>query len=396
MHRYTSRAHLAMVAALVLVCTGITAGPGAATIEPQPHCGSVLTHSIVLTRDLTGCPDNGLVIGADNVTLDLHGHTVGGDGTLQDQCPGDQPCDVGIDNSAGHTHLTVRGGSVRDFALGVLLVGADHNDLRQLSVTRSFFGGIIVVNSSGTRVMSSTVADNGLTTDGAGIFLFTSRDSRIRSNRLTGNGDAGLVALSQSDNNTIADNTVADNTNAGIVVDGTGNEVRRNGVARNGDGIIVTGDGNRIRRNQVVDAVGCLDGGCGFGISLEGGSGNTVADNDVLRAQKVGIRVDAFTGPATGTVIRGNRVEDAGVHDIAVDFEHVGPVTHTLVLANVAIRAGDDGIHVDSAATTVTRNIAEHNTDLGIDAVPGVTDGGGNHASGNGNPLECVNITCRP
>jgi hypothetical protein len=35
-----------------------------------------------------------------------------GDGTLQDPCPADQPCDVGIDNSAGHNRVTIRGGSV--------------------------------------------------------------------------------------------------------------------------------------------------------------------------------------------------------------------------------------------------------------------------------------------
>jgi parallel beta-helix repeat protein len=395
MHPHTTRARLALVAILALTCTGVTAGPGAAAVGPQPHCGSVLTRSTVLTRDLTGCPSNGLVIGADNVTLDLNGHEVDGDGTLQDACPGDQPCDVGIDNSAGHARVTVRGGSVGDFATGVLLVGADQNDLRKLSVTRSFFAGIVVVNSSGTRVMSSTAAGNGLTTDSAGIVLFTSRDSRIQGNRLSGNGDAGLFA-GHADNNLIADNTLADNTNAGIGLDGSGHDVSRNRVARNGDGIIVTGDGNRIRNIQVLDAVGCSDGGCGFGVSLEGGIGNTVSGNVVLRAHKVAIRVDAFTGSAAGTVIRGNLVRDAGVHGIAVDFEHVGPVTDTLVIANIALRAGNDGIHVDSASTKVTRNIAERNADLGIDAVPGVTDGGGNRATGNGNPLECVNISCGP
>src|SRR4029079_3523426 len=91
---------------------------------------------------------------------------------------------------------------------------------------------------------------------------------------------------------------------------------------------------------------------------------------------------------AEATPTRGNFVRDAGVHGIAVDFEHVGPVTDTLLIANVALRAGDDGIHVDSASTTITRNTAVHNTDLGIDAVPGTTDGGGNRATDNGNPLE--------
>jgi hypothetical protein len=35
------------------------------------------------------------------------------------------------------------------------------------------------------------------------------------------------------------------------------------------------------------------------------------------------------------------------------------------------------------------------NADLGIEAL-GVTDGGGNRANGNGNPLECVGVACTP
>ena len=31
---------------------------------------------------------------------------------------------------------------------------------------------------------------------------------------------------------------------------------------------------------------------------------------------------------------------------------------------------------------------------LGIEAVAGVTDGGGNKAAGNGNPLQCTNVRC--
>jgi len=36
-----------------------------------------------------------------------------------------------------------------------------------------------------------------------------------------------------------------------------------------------------------------------------------------------------------------------------------------------------------------------HNDDLGIDSVRGVIDGGGNKASGNGDPRQCTHIACR-
>ena len=42
----------------------------------------------------------------------------------------------------------------------------------------------------------------------------------------------------------------------------------------------------------------------------------------------------------------------------------------------------------------VTANTAHDNIDLGIEAVPGVVDGGGNSASCNGNPLQCTNVFC--
>jgi hypothetical protein len=34
------------------------------------------------------------------------------------------------------------------------------------------------------------------------------------------------------------------------------------------------------------------------------------------------------------------------------------------------------------------------NGDLGIEAVLGVIDGGGNRAHANGNPLQCVGVIC--
>jgi hypothetical protein len=38
--------------------------------------------------------------------------------------------------------------------------------------------------------------------------------------------------------------------------------------------------------------------------------------------------------------------------------------------------------------------VANGNDDLGIEAVAGVTDGGGNQASGNGNPAQCTGVAC--
>jgi hypothetical protein len=61
---------------------------------------------------------------------------------------------------------------------------------------------------------------------------------------------------------------------------------------------------------------------------------------------------------------------------------------------NLAFGAGHDGIQVDSAAALLTGNAAFFNHDLGIEAMPGVTDGGGNRAHRNGNPAQCTGVAC--
>ena len=67
----------------------------------------------------------------------------------------------------------------------------------------------------------------------------------------------------------------------------------------------------------------------------------------------------------------------------------------TLLKRNRVSGAGDDGIEVQRAATKLTRNHARNNRDLGIEAVRGVIDGGGNTAQLNGDPRQCTHVVCR-
>ena len=178
-----------------------------------------------------------------------------------------------------------------------------------------------------------------------------------------------------------------------VTTGGTGNEVSRNNIARSEFvGIIVDGDHNTVKNNQMTLPTGCPDA-CSFGISFEGGTGDLLTGNVIIGAD-YGLRVDAFTADVDGTQIRDNVVRGSGVDGIVVDLEHPGPVQNTLVVGNSVTGAGSDGIQVNSATTTITRNIANHNGNLGINAIAGVTDGGGNHAAGNGNPLQCTNVNC--
>ncbi|MCW2902659.1 MAG: copper-binding protein [Streptosporangiaceae bacterium] len=106
----------------------------------------------------------------------------------------------------------------------------------------------------------------------------------------------------------------------------------------------------------------------------------------------------------SGISIGGTSTENRLSHNTAVNNTTDGiavlsTATATRLEHNDANINGDDGIDVDStdAATVIAHNRARNNVDFGIEAAVGVTDGGGNRASGNGNPAQCTpNINCTP
>lgn len=389
-----------------LAALALFSAPAQANQPERVHCGQTLTHSVKLANDLSNCPNNGLVVGADNVTVDLNGHTIDGDGQQVTDCPFPGPnCDAGVQNTGGYTGVTIEGGKLREFSYGVYVFGgASRNRVRQISSTHNLFGGIVI----GGGITDSQVERNSTNHNGAGITLCCfSNNVRIERNSVSGNGDG--IVVSDSDNNRIAHNSVSDNAKAGEGSEGDGiglagnftkgsndNEVSHNRVHGNADNIGLGGDRNRVTANEVTDAVGCGEDCGGFGIIVPGGEGNLVANNRVARALNDTIAVDSFEPdrPTVGTVVRDNVVRDAGVDGIGVGSDVNGnpaAVTGTLILRNTATGAGDDGIDVGSARTTITRNTANRNHDLGIEAVHGVTDGGGNKAAGNGDRRQCTN-----
>jgi parallel beta-helix repeat protein len=382
-----------LLAAVVVVlvfgcCLGLGAGPAFAS---HVNCGDTVTGDTTLDSDLINCPNNGIVIGADDVTLDLNGHTIDGDGVLG--CDEFYACDFGVDNTAGHDGVTIEGGTIRDFATAVFVLEANHNRLRHLSSSHNVLGGMLVIASPHARVQHTSISANGLTTDQAGLIVFDSSEVLIDGNSIRDNGDIGMF-LQGVDDSRVERNSVSRNPEAGIILDGNRNEVSGNRASKNGDGISVGGDSNTIVSNRVSDSFACPDG-CGAGIGSTGGTGNLIARNFVARASRAGIWIADFEQegglPEISTVVERNLVVDSAIDGILVE----STVTDTLLERNIAIGAGDDGIDVDTAATTLTRNLSLQNGDLGIEAVPGVIDGGGNKAHGNGNPAQCLNLACQ-
>jgi parallel beta-helix repeat protein len=389
------KSHLAAAARPVLLTAAVVGafvfavGPASAN---HVSCGDTIVADTTLDSDLVNCPNNGVVIGADDVTLDLNGHRIDGDGELTEGCAEDVICDDGVVND-GHARVTIRDGSVREFALGVLVGGARKMRLLDLSVTRNMFPGVVIGESTGTKLKRSVLAANGLDTDEAGLVVFRSARSRIVRNSIRRNGDIGVFAEGAG-NNIFARNKLSGNPEAAMLIGGNRNVFDRNRVVRNGEGITVGGNRNTITRNRVADSRAGTEGG-GLGIFAAAGHDNVVARNFVARASRVGIQVSLLPEelegdpPAVNTVVRGNRLRGNGA-GVYVQTT----ARRTVLKRNDVRRSKDDGIDVDSPSTTLIGNQAVRNADLGIEAVFGVIDGGGNIARHNGDPRQCTNIFC--
>ncbi len=76
------------------------------------------------------------MIGAENITLDLHRHMVDGASTAGAEGP-----DVGIRND-GHDGVTIKGGTVQEFDFGLFFNGPSENSPRGVVSARNSRAGV--------------------------------------------------------------------------------------------------------------------------------------------------------------------------------------------------------------------------------------------------------------
>lgn len=331
-------------------------------------CGEVITQDTRLENDLVDCPEHGIVIGADDITVNLGGHTIDGEP--------EGFFDNGIDNSAGYDGVTIRNGTVIQFDTGVALVGTIDNHVEGLVVSTVNFGNGIVVDgfarldSHSNRIEKNTLSSNG----GTGIDLNGTFGNVVTKNTITGNGEG--LRLFASNFNLFDKNLVSHNGSQGFsVFESDGNRMTKNAVTDNGlHGYLIVDDAdeNLLEKNVVS--------GNAVGIFIGDSKRRPGAENNVL------LRNDVYGNTHDGIAIQGPSHEPP--------FPPAPGATATLIEKNVANGNGDDGIDVRAPSTTIRKNTANDNSDFGIEAVVGVTDGGGNRAKGNGNPLQCVNVVC--
>ena len=292
-------------------------------------CGQTITGSVTLTADVGPCPADGVIIGADNVLLNLNGHhIIGATGPRDGNAAG-----IRLTN---RSRVAVVGpGEVRGFDAGVFINGGSLNRIQNLFVhdnvgtaavdesgpTGLLGDGILVLRSSRNLIVNNVVSRNGLY-DGIGVLGVGSNANTLQRNTVQDNlgseanfsfSGHGIVLTNFFDlndprrgesiyDNQVLDNTVRRNFTAGVStvsnVRGriSGNTIEDNGAPdrRNSNGIGVTRgeaaltevralvEGNRVRRNGQI------------GIAADrGASGNTFWGNEATGNVFLGIMMGA-------------------------------------------------------------------------------------------------------
>jgi large repetitive protein len=349
------------------------AAAGSASAQPVT-CGQVITQDTRLDSDLHCGGQVALVIGAANITLDLRGHTISGERTVVNE---------------GFDGVTIRDGT-SDSDEGILLRGVTGNTVRNVTF-RGINPGLALYDSDGSRIARNTLIGTALE------LLEGSERNVVTRNSLT--SSEGVIFVRDSDANVIAGNDLTGGEAAIDLTDAAGNWVVRNRIASGFESIgLARSDGN-----VVADNVGDWDGSgitpIGPGASISESSHNLLIRNSFKRKTR-----GVWLRSGTGNVLVANRATDTirPVPTLPLTLPQVDPdgflieagATETVLDRNVALRNVADGFDVEAPGTRMRRNTANDNGDLGIEAVPGIIDLGGNRASGNGNPLQCLNIVC--
>ena len=161
---------------------------GGRAFASHVDCGDTIAADTTLDSDLENCPNNGVVIGAAGITLDLNGHRIDGDGTPAAGCdPQVEFCDVGVLNE-GFNGVTVEHGSVREFELGGFTGGVRKNRVLDIGSTRNVFFGWLMSESSRSVIRGGAFRRN-IPPEGDGLGLV-----RMRSRPGSGTTRSGATA----------------------------------------------------------------------------------------------------------------------------------------------------------------------------------------------------------
>jgi parallel beta-helix repeat protein len=206
-------------------------------------CAMRVSESFTLANDLT-CAGDGMVIVADNVTVDLGGHTLTGPGMGPQTWPLPQLDSVGV-RVGGHTGVTIRNGKTTAFSTGIYFIDMVSSSIESVTTLRNRFGFYIHASQK------ITVKDSDVEFNIYGLHLQNSDDCILVNNllaRQTYNSPGGYgLYLYASSRNRVTDNTIDSNINWGIwFSDAKENVIFHNNVVGNNPPVSDNTEGSNV------------------------------------------------------------------------------------------------------------------------------------------------------
>jgi nitrous oxidase accessory protein NosD len=181
-------------------------------------CGQVVEGLVELNSDLN-CSGDGLIVGDDDTTIRLNGHTIRG--------PGPDSSKVGV-SVGNEDRVRIEGpGTIEQYQAGILTSGAKGTIITSLTLR----GNQIALFSTGTEDLQAM--QNMINSNSIGVASHSSTGLQLDENLISGNQLAGVTFVNTRDS-TISTNNILESEN-GVFVDAQSNndKVQFNNVLRN-------------------------------------------------------------------------------------------------------------------------------------------------------------------
>lgn len=326
---------LSLGTVLVLIVCGVWGGDGQIDIATLPYTISS-SGAYIVTRDLTltTTNSNGITIEADNVTLDLNGHTLTGPGKTAGATGS------GIYVNGTHYNITICNGTVRDWRdKGIGAGTATNSQFELLRCYNNGSNGLLVGNDN--TVSGNTAHSNGT------YGIQTGNGCTVNDNNSYGNGSGGIYVGSGC---SVSGNSCRGNTGSGI---NAGNccVITKNSCLSNTLRGISVGEGCTVSGNT------CMSNGEHGILSYNGG---LISENVCRNNTGDGIWVQAYCQVVNNNC-NGNgysTCDGAGIHATSTSNQ----------IMNNHCTGNDRGLDLDAANNIVSGNTLRINT-TPIDAV---------------------------
>ncbi len=260
-------------------------------IVADPVCGDTINSSMTLTEDLLDCPGNGLIIGANNITLDCNGFKIQGSyngyyGIYLNNYNNISIINCNIENFnpyaiyvSSSNNFTLKNNLFIGNANGPFIEKANNVIITQNNISKGTTLSIFRVNNStitknilsadGTGIQiegpaeNVTIKENSITSKNRGMYIISFTIGLITDNNIQVNSGYIGMHLPAINNFTINDNNITNNlSDSGIVLTlGASNNYIFNNTIKSipyniapphyGMGVGFAGNNNKIWRNTL-------------------------------------------------------------------------------------------------------------------------------------------------